>query len=594
MLTYEAGTSIRRIVPYEKRVATGKGAIMARKHDTRRLSRSDFLKLSGAGLSGAVLVGVAGCGGSGEIQGGQGGGGAGGTNVFTWGQGGEPVALDPINVTDSESSKVNRQIFDPLLRFAPESTEVIPALATEVPKAENGGLSYTFKLRKNVKFHDGTPFNAEAVVFNFERWRFTDNPYHKGGGSQTSNFSYYSYFGGFDDDSIIEKVEALDDYTVRFTLNQHWAPFIPNIAISAMSMASPKAIKKDVEGFWKNPVGTGPFKFVSWSQGTEVNLEKNPDFWGKDLPASQYGGEPTFDQLVIRPNEDNTARVAALTGGQLTASDGLVPDDVEAVKEAGLKVDYRPPNTIGYLAMNLQKKPFDNVKVRQAINMAIDMPKIVDFALGNTAQVATTYQPPTVPFFNESIERYPYDPEKARQMLKEEGAENLETNLWYMPIPRPYMPDAKSIAQAMQEDLKKVGVKAKLVTRDWGVYLTETGSGAHDMCLLGWTADNGDPDNFLGTLLSSETATPTEALNVAYYKNPEADKLIEQGRVTIDQGKRGDIYMRLQEVINADAPWAPIAYAKPPIGLQTQVQGYQPNPTGGEPFNTITLSGGGA
>jgi peptide/nickel transport system substrate-binding protein len=567
--------------------------ILARKTSIR-ISRRDFLKLSGTGLTGAVLLGVAGCGGGGQIQGGQGGAGGGGGNIFTWGQGAEPVALDPINVSDSESSKVNRQIFDPLLRFAPESTEVIPALATEIPKPEDGGLSYTFKLRKGVKFHDGTPFNADAVVFNFERWRFTDNPYHKGGGSGTTNFSYYSYFGGFDDDSVIEKVEALDDYTVRFTLNQQWAPFLPNIAINAFSMASVKAIKEDVEGFWQNPVGTGPFKFVSWKQGTEVNLEKNPDFWGKDLPASEYGGGPHFDKLVIRPNEDNTARVAALTGGELTATDGLVPDDVAAVKEAGLKVDYRGPNTIGYLAMNNQKEPFGDPKVRQAINMAIDMPKIVDFALGDTAQVATTYQPPTVPFFNESIERYPYDPEKARQMLKEAGAENLETNLWYMPLPRPYMPDAKSIAQAMQQDLKKVGVNAKLVTYDWTTYLDKTGRGEHDMCLLGWTADNGDPDNFLGTLLSSATATSSAALNVAYYKNPEADKLIEQGRITIDEGKRGDIYMRLQEIIMADAPWAPIAYAKPPVGLQNEVQGYRPNPTGGEPFNTITLSGGGA
>jgi peptide/nickel transport system substrate-binding protein len=490
---------------------------------------------------------------------------------------------------------VVRQIFDPLLKFAPESTDVIPALATEVPEAEDGGRSYTFKLRQGAKFHDGTPFNADAVVFNFERWRFTDNQYHKGGGSGTTNFSYYaSYFGGFDDDSVIEKVEALDEHTVRFTLNQVWGPFLPNIAISGFSMASPKAIEEDVEGFWQKPVGTGPFKFVSWNQGTEVNLEKNPDFWGKDLPASQYGGAPNFDKLVVRPNEDNTARVAALTGGQLTATDGLVPDDVDAVKEAGLKIAYRPPHTIGYLAMNNQKEPFSNVKVRQAINMAIDMPKIVDFALGDTAQVATTYQAPTVPFFNESIERYPYDPERARQMLQEAGAENLETNLWYMPIPRPYMPDAKSIAQAMQENLKEVGVNAKLVTYEWSVYLQKTGRGEHDMCLLGWTADNGDPDNFLGTLLSSASATPQNALNVAYYKSSEADKLIEQGRVTVDEDKRGDIYMRLQETIWADAPWVPIAYAKPPVGLQQEVQNYLPNPTGGEPFNTITLGGGGA
>jgi peptide/nickel transport system substrate-binding protein len=558
-----------------------------------QISRRDFLKLSGAGLSGAVLLGVAGCGGGGEIQGGQ--GGAGGGNVFTWGQGAEPVTLDPIHVTDSESSKVVRQMFDPLLRFAPESTDVIPALATEVPQAEDGGLSYTFKLREGVKFHDGEPFNADAAIFNFERWRFTDNPYHKGGGSGGSNFSYYaSYFGGFDDDSVIDNIEALDDYTVRFALKEPLGPFLQNIAIAGFSMASPKAIKDDVEGFWQKPVGTGPFKFVSWNQGTEVNLEKNPDFWGKDLPDSQYGGGPHVDKLVVRPNEDNTARVAALTGGQLTATDGLLPDDVATVEEAGLKVDYRPPNTIGYLAMNLEKEPFNDVKVRQAINMAIDMPKVVDFALGDTGQVATTYQPPTAPFFNESIERYPYDPEGARQLLSEAGAENLEVTLWYMPIPRPYMPDAKSIAQAMQEDLKKVGVNAKLVTYEWSTYLDRTGRGEHDMCLLGWTADNGDPDNFLGQLLSSATATPENALNVAYYKNPEVDKLIEQGRTTVDEDERGDIYMRLQEIVAGDAPWVPIAYTKPPVGLQEQVQGYLPNPTGGEPFNTITLGGGGA
>ena len=558
-----------------------------------RISRREFLKLSGAGLAGATLLGVAGCGGGETIGGGQGGGGGG--NVFTWGQSGEPVTLDPIHITDSESSKVARQLFNPLLEFAPESTDLIPGLATEVPEPEDGGLSYTFNLRKGVKFHDGTPFNADAVIFNFERWRFTDNPYHKGGGSGGSNFAYYaSYFGGFDDDSVIEKVEALDDYTVRFTLKAPWGPFLQNIAISGFGMASPKAIKDDVEGFWQKPVGTGPFKFDSWNQGTEVTLAKFPDFYAKDQPASEYGGGPYVDKLVVRPNEDATARVAALTGGQLTATDGLLPDDVATVKEAGLKVDYRPPNTIGYLAMNTQKEPFNDPKVRQAINMAIDMPKVVDFALGDTAQVATTYQPPTMPFFNESIERYPYDPERARQLLSEAGAENLETNLWYMPLARPYMPDAKSIAQAMQEDLKAVGINAELVTRDWSVYLQETGRGAHDMCLLGWTADNGDPDNFLGQLLSSATATPQNALNVAYYKNPEVDDLIEQGRITADDNERNDIYMRLQDIVAGDAPWVPIAYVKPPVGLQAEVQGYLPNPTGGEPFNTIKLSGGGA
>ena len=567
---------------------------MARR-ESIHISRRDFLKLSGAGLTGAMLLGVAGCGGGGKIQGGQAGGGGGG-NVFTFGRGADSVSLDPINEADTESSKVCRQMFDGLLDFAPGSTDVIPALATEIPTPENGGLQYTFKLRDGVKFHDGTEFNADAVIFNFERWRFSDNPYHKGGGSQSTEFSYYpAMFGGFDDESVIEKVEAVDEYTVRFTLKKPQGPFLKNMAMSSFAMASPKAIKENVEDFWQEPVGSGPFKFVSWNKGSEVKLEKNDDWWGTDLSEGEGGGGPYVDQVVFRSIPDNTSRTAALTGGQLSAADGLPPDDVPTVKQSeGLRIDYRPPLTIGYLAMNNQKAPFGDPKVRQAINMAIDMPSIVEAFFGETGEVATTYMPPTVPFFDDSIEHYPFDPEKAKQMLQEAGVENLEPTLWYMPIPRPYIPDGKGIAEAMQQDLKGVGINAKLVTFEWGTYLDKTGRGEHDMALLGWTGDNGDPDNFLHVLLSSTTATDTDALNIAYYKNPEVDEILNKAQTTIDENERQRFYYQAQEMLVKDAPWVPIAYVKPPVGLQDQVQGYQPGATGGEPFNTIKLGGGGA
>ena len=291
----------------------GKGPILAQERGIR-ISRRDFIRLSGAGLTGAALLCVAGCGGGETISGCQGGGGGGGGNVFTWGQGSDPLTMDPAHVSDSESSKVTRQIFDSLLDFAPGSTDVVPALATEVPEPEDGGLSYTFNLREGVKFHDGEPFNADAVVFNFERWRFTDNPYHKGGGSQASDFSYYgTYFGGFDDDSTIEKVEAVDDYTVRFTLNQPLGPFLDQVAQSGFAMASPKAIKEDVEGFWKKAVGTGPFKFVIWDKGSQVRLEKNTEWWGRVVPESQDGGGPTVKQLVVRGTLENKVRPSHLT-----------------------------------------------------------------------------------------------------------------------------------------------------------------------------------------------------------------------------------------------------------------------------------------
>ncbi|MDP8949448.1 MAG: ABC transporter substrate-binding protein [Actinomycetota bacterium] len=567
---------------------------MAQKN-SMQISRRDFLKMSGAGLTGAVLLGVAGCGGGGEIQGGQGGGGGGGNNIFTFGQGSDPLTLDPIHITDSESSKVARQMFDSLLGFAPESTDVVPALATEVPEAENGGLSYTFNLREGVKFHDGEPFNAEAVVFNFERWKNTKNPYHAGGGSQSGNFSYFqNYFGGFDAESNIEKIEAVDDYTVRFTLREPQGPFLDNIAQSNFGMASPKAIKEDVEKFWQNPVGTGPFKFVSWNKGTEVNLEQNSDWWGGEAPESQGGGGPHVKKVVVRGIPDNTSRTAALTGGELTAADGLTPDDIPTVEQASnLKITYRPPLTIGYMAMNVQKEPFDQREVRQAVNMAINMPEIVEAFFGETGEVATTYIPPTVSFFDDSIEHYPYDPERARQMLQQAGVQNLSVDFWYMPIPRPYMPDGKGIAQAMQQDLKEVGINAKLMTRDWGTYIEETGRGVHDMCLLGWSGDNGDPSTFLDSLLKSSAATEEDALNVAYYKNQEVDDLLNQALSTTDQDERRTLYLRAQQILVEDAPWVPIAYVKPPVGLQNSVQGFHPNPTGGEAWNSVRLGGGG-
>ncbi|MDQ3236934.1 MAG: ABC transporter substrate-binding protein [Actinomycetota bacterium] len=566
---------------------------MTRVRITGTMNRRQFLRLSGAGFAGAALLGAAGCGGGGTISGGQGGGGGGNANTFVFGRGADSISLDPINASDGESLRVTRQIFDGLLDFAPESTDVIPALATEIPEPEDGGRSYTFTLREGVTFHDGAEFNAEAVVFNFDRWRDSKNKYHTGGGGKSVNFSYYvGQFGGFDGDSIITNVEAVDEYTVRFSLKQPQGPFLKNVAMSPFGIASPKAIQNNVEGFWQNPVGSGPFKFVSWNRGSTVELESFEDWWGSDLPASEGGGGPEVSKVTIRAIPDNTSRVAALTGGELSAADGLTPDDVEPVEQAGLKVEYRPPLTIGYLAMNNEKAPFDNPDVRRAIYQAIDMDAIVEAFFGNTGEIATTYMPPTVPFFNDQIERFPFDPDAARQLLADAGEENLQTELWYMPIPRPYMPDGKGIAQAMQQDLKEIGVTAKLVTYEFGTYIERTGSGDHPMALLGWTGDNGDPDNFLNNLLGSASATETDALNIAYYKNPEVDKLLQKGQSTIVESEREKAYMEAQELLVEDTPWVPIAYAKPPLGFQKNVQGYQASPTGGEAFNTVTLSGG--
>jgi peptide/nickel transport system substrate-binding protein len=562
---------------------------LARTGERRKISRSDFLRLSGAGLTGVTLLGLAGCGGGGTI-----GGGGGGGSTFVFGRGADSVTLDPINATDGESFRATRQVMDTLLRFKPGTFDLAPALAVEVPKPEDGGRSYTVKLRKGVKFHDGTEFNADAVKFNFDRWRDTKNPYHKGGGANSGNFAYYEgQFGGFDDDSVIESVDVVDDYTVKFSLKEPQGPFVRNLTMSPFAIASPKAIKKDVDGFWRHPVGTGPYKFVNWERNSQIRVEAAKDWWGTDLPASEGYGGPHMKTVVIKTIPDNTQRTAALTGNQLNGADGLVPDDVPTVKQQqGFKVEFRPPNTIGYLAMNNEKAPFDDPQVRQAFNYAINIPQIVKSVLRGQGEVASNYMPSLLPFFNKSVKPYPYDPDKAKQMLKDAGVANLKTELWYMPIPRPYMPDAKTIAQVMQQNLEKVGVNAKLVTYEWATYLTKTGSGEHPTCLLGWTGDNGDPDNFLNVLLNSASATPQNALNVAYYKNDKVDKLLEKGQTTVVESERRNAYYKAQEIMHEDAPWVPIAYVTPPIGLQDAVKGFEPNPTSSEAFNTVSLSSG--
>lgn len=552
----------------------------------RLLSRQDFLRLSGATIFGTGLLMTGACGGGGKISGGGGDG-----SVFTLGRGGDSVTLDPAHSTDSESSMVCIQVFETLLEFKPGSTEVGPGLAEAVPEPEEGGRVYTFELREGVNFHDGAPCDAEAVVFNVERWRDTKSPYHKGGGKQASQFARYEIeFGGFDDDSNIEKVEAVNSRTVRFTLKEPQGTFLNDIAIYTFGIGSPKALKKDVEGFWQKPIGTGPFKFESWERSSKITLVKNDEWWGKDEPAAEGGGGPFVEKFVYRTIPDNTSRVAALTGGNLTGAHGLTPDDIDAISKAKeVRPYYQPSLNVGYLAMNNGRKPFDDPRVRRAVVHGIDMAKIVETFFGDSGELASNPMPRIVPGFAEDIKPFEHDPTLAKKLLGQAGlGKGLKAKLWYMPIPRPYLPNGKGVAQAMQADLEKVGIEVELVTREWATYIEETGKGEHDMCLLGWSGANGDPDTFLNVLLNSAYATIGNAQNVAYYKNSKVDDLLGQAQRENSMDKRAQLYGEVQRLFHEDAPWAPIAYAKPIMGMQKSVKGFKPAPAG-QRYNTVRM-----
>ena len=496
----------------------------------------------------------------------------GGTLIY--GRGGDSVKLDPVNVTDGESMKVTMQIFDTLVDYEPGNTKVIPSLAKSWEISEDG-LTWTFNLEEGVKFHDGTDFNADAVVFNLERWMNEDHPYHHG------EFVYWGYmFGGFP--GIVDKVEAVDDYTVKFTLNTPSAPFLSNLAMAPFAISSPTAIKKYGEDYFKNPVGTGAFKLKEWRRGDRVVLERNEDYWK---------GKAYLEGIVFRSIPENTARFMELQSGSIDMMDGTNPNSIPQVKSNDkLKLSLRPSMNMGYLAMNFDKEPFGNKLVRKAINHAINKEEIIKALYAGLAQTAKNPLPPSLWGYNDDIEAYEYDVEKAKELLAEAGYPNgFKTTLWAMPVPRPYMPQPQLIAQAIQADLKKIGIEAEIKSYEWGTYLEKLENGEHDMCLMGWTGDNGDPDNFLYVLLDKDTAIVGSSNNYSFYRSDELHDILIKAQKSIDQNERTKLYKEAQVVIHKDAPLVPLVHSTPAISLKNEVMNYIPSPLGIEHLNNVWL-----
>ncbi|MFC4076119.1 ABC transporter substrate-binding protein [Salinithrix halophila] len=490
---------------------------------------------------------------------------AGNGKTLIWGRGADTKSLDPAQVTDGESMKVTKNIYETLVDYKEDNTEVEPALA-ESWKTSKDKKTWTFKLKKGVKFHDGSDFNADAVVLNFERWMDKKNPYHKGG-----DFPYYSYmFGGYKGDKghIIESVNAVDEYTVAFKLKEPQGPFLANLAMPSFSIASPKAIKKDPEGLNKNPVGTGPFKLEKWKKNDTITLTKNEDYWQKGLPK--------LDKVIFKSMPDNSARFTALQSGEIDIMDGLNPDDAKTVKRNDKLVLHEQQGmNVGYLAFNVSKDtPLKKKKVRQALNHAVNKKAIIKSVYAGLAVPAVNPMPESIWGFNKEINDYPFDLDKAKKLLEEAGyKKGFKLELYAPSDPRPYMPDGRKVAEYIQSDWKKIGVDLKIVSYDWQTYLEKTGKGEHEAALLGWSGDNGDPDNFLYVLLDKDNTRTPDAGNISFYKSDRLhDKLIKAQRST-DREERTKLYEEAQEIIKEDAPWVPLVHSTPGIATQSYVKG---------------------
>jgi len=523
--------------------------------------------------------------------------------TFIWAQS-NPVGFDAAIVSDGESFKVIDQGCEGLLEFAPGTTQPVPSLATAWTVSEDG-LTWVFTLVENATFHDGSPFNAEAVVWNFDRWRLTTHPQHTA--TIESEGYYSSQFDGFDDESRIQNVEATGEFEVTFTLKSPLAAFLGNLAMPMFSLANPKAVEAAGEAYGTPEVGydcTGPYKFVEWVNDDHVTLQRNENYWG-EIPGN-------VDTFIIRVIPDVAARLAALQAGEIDGFEGPAVEDIDVINStSGLRVEPRPAFNVLYLAFNYRIKEFRDVKVRQAMSLAINRQAIVDAFYVEGATVANTMNPPSIAIgFNPDVQT-PYDPEAAKALLAEAGyadgfsevtvlklddqgnvtdeeESKIPVQLFFQPVVRPYNPAAEGIGTAMVADLNAIGIRAELTSAgDWATYLTARANGELlGLYQLGWTGDNGDPDNFIGYFFTdAHTPVPQEG----YYHNPEVAALLQRARESSIVEERDAIYKQVEQMMADNAERIYIAHGPVPIALRDTVVTYVLSPLGTEYVKLVVM-----
>jgi len=505
--------------------------------------------------------------------------------MLVFGSSGDATRLDPGDVTDGESIQRMDNIFEGLVEYKTGSTEIQPCLATSwQPSAD--GKEIIFHLRKGVKFHDGTDFNADAVVFSFARQYDKNHPYH-----QYGEWSYWGYM--FSD---VDRMDKIDDYTVKLVLKRPNASIMTSLAMFTVCIVSPTNAEKYKVDANKHPSGTGPFKFVEWVKDDHITLVANDNYWRE---------RSKLDKLIFKVIPDPSARLMALEVGEVMGIEYPNPTDFERIKaNKDLKLLTQPGMNVGYMAMNTgygykdanengardanepwvktpgYSEPLTKKKVRQAINYAIDKKSIVDNIYKGTAIVAKNGMPPFMLGYNDDIEDYTYNPEKAKSLLAEAGYSNgFEVTLYVMPVSRPYMFDPPKIGEAIQSYLGAVGIKVKFYQVDWGTYLQETEAGRHEMCLLGWTGDNGDPDNFMNVLYGANACSIGTAGNYAFDNDEETQDLLSKALQNYDTTKRAEYYKKAQARIHEDAGWVYIAHSNQSIVFRNNIHGYALHPT---------------
>ncbi len=510
-----------------------------------------------------------------------------------FGAAGAPDLFDPLYAQDGETFRVVRQMNEGLVGFTPGTADVEPALAESWEQSEDG-LTWTFKLREGVTFHDGTPFNADAVCFNMDRM------YNQKGAGASQAIYWSDTMGGFNGQkdeagkavpSVYASCTADGENSAVIKLTRYTSKFPSILGLPSFSMQSPTALEKynadDVKAegdsfsfpayATAHPTGTGPFTFGSYDKANNtVTIVRNEDYWGDKAKSKT---------VIFKIIPDETARKQELQAGTIDGYDLPNPADWDALKGDGFNVAVRPAFNILYLGINQKNNPaLQDLKVRQAIAYALNRQQLVDSQLPDGAKVAVNFYPDTVEGWTDQVEPYGYDPQKAKDLLAEAGQANPTVNFWWpTEVTRPYMPDPKSIFTQFKTDLEAVGFKVKESSKPWnGGYLDGVDAGQPDLFLLGWTGDYNTPDNFVGTFFTdvkNRFNTGKSAWGATLAKElSEADAIP-------DEAKRTAAYEEINKKLAAEyVPAVPVSHSPPAIVVAGNVQGLVPSPLTDEKF----------
>ena len=508
---------------------------------------------------------------------------------------GSPAGFDPGQYTTGTDFDASAEtMFNRLTQFERGGTAVVPGLATSWDVSPDG-LTYTFHLRDGVKFHT-TPyfkptrtFNADDVLFTFNRMINKDDPFRK---AAPTEFPYFTDMGM---DTNIKNIEKVDDHTVKFTLGTVDAAFIQNMAMSFASIQSAEYAAQLLKAgkatdINQKPIGTGPFVFKSYQKDSNIRYTGNKDYWKPE--------DVKIDNLIFAITTDPSVRIQKLKKNECQITLFPRPADLKALGEdKDLKMPNQAGFNLGYIAYNVMDKvkgsdqpnPLADLRVRQALDMSVNKQQIIDSVYQGAGQLAVNAMPPTQWSYDTTIKDAKYDPEKAKSLLKEAGVkEGTEIVLWAMPVQRPYNPNAKLMAEMLQNDWKKIGLNVKITSYEWGEYIKRSKGGENQAMIIGWSGDNGDPDNWLNVLFGCDSLSGN---NFSKWCDKKFDGIVKEAKATSDVAKRTELYKQAQHILKDAVPMTPIAHSTVYQPMRSTVQDFKISPFGLNSFYGVSVSG---